>query len=224
MGLRHLAAALFLFAAPLAAEEPSSWEDLEDAGLQENGDETGTRLQLDDEALPAPAEIGPSTMKVASAATSAALMAFTGTGLGVAAAFTNGGLWSLAPRSTFRSMELPLWLGFWTLPALGAAGGSAFGALPFLEPAGVGIVSGSAVAGTGLGALLGLGVGYGLAVGLHGPAPGVWFPNTSRPEWSGTLATGILLGAGLGAAAGAGTAAPLLLRAFGASSGQEVAE
>lgn len=224
MGLRHLAAAVFVFAAPLAAQEPSSWDDLEDADLQAGDEETATRMQLDDEVLPSPAEGGPTTIRVASAATSAALMAFTGTGLGVAAAFTNGGLWSLAPRATFRSMELPLWLGFWTLPALGAAGGSAFGALPFLEPAGVGIVSGSAVAGTGLGALLGLGVGYGLAVGLHGPAPGVWFPNTSRPEWSGTLATGILLGAGLGAAAGAGTAAPLLLRAFGASSGQEVSE
>ncbi|MFZ9886897.1 MAG: hypothetical protein ACO3JL_05280 [Myxococcota bacterium] len=225
MGLRPLAAALFVFAAPLAAQEPSSWDELENAELASDAEaESGARFASDDESSPAAVEPGPATMKVVSAATSAALMAFTGTGLGVAAAFTNGGLWSLTPRATFRSIEMPMWLGFWTLPALGAAGGSAFGAMPFLEPAGVGVVSGSAVAGTGLGALLGLGVGYGLALGLHGPAPGVWFPNTTRPEWSGTLATGILLGAGLGAAAGAGSAAAVALRVFGASSEEEVAE
>src|SRR5690606_25779980 len=145
--------------------------------------------------------------------TSAGLLAFTGTGIGVALAFTNGALWSLMPTAagSFRNIEVQVWLGFWTLPVMGAAGGAAFGALPYMAPLGVGVVSAVAAGGAGLGALLGWGFGYGAALLLHGPAPGVAFPNTIKPAWSATMGTGVLLGAALGAAAGAAATAPFFV-------------
>lgn len=217
--MRTLALSLvlgLLFAPPALADE---WEDLGEATFEEDLPSSDEE-PVDTRALapaaaqasdPAAGEIEP--MKLVSAATSTALLAFGGTGLGVALAFTNGALWSLAPNAQgdFRQIELPVWIGFWTLPVLGATGAAALGAIPFVEPLGIAATAGGTVAGAGLGALIGWGIGYGLATGLHGPAPSVAFPNTARPAWSATLGTGILLGTALGAAAGAATAAPFFV-------------
>lgn len=206
-------AVVVIAAAPALAQD--EWEDLGEASYEEDGlkdadpEPVAPAPATPLAAAPAPGDV--ETMKLVSAGTSAALLAFTGTGLGVALAFTNGALWSLMPNATFKSMEVPIWLGFWTLPALGAAGGAAFGALPHMEPTGVGVVSAAAAGGAGLGALMGWGFGYGLAILLHGPPPALLFPTTTKPAWSGTMATGILLGAGLGAATGAAVAAPFFV-------------
>lgn len=218
--MRHLVlslAAALLVAPPALADE---WEDLGDAILEDDStlkdvDEPADEAERAPEASPASAAPAGDveTMKLVSAATSAGLLAFAGTGVGVALAFTNGALWSLLPNAqgNFRSVEMQVWLGFWTLPVLGAAGAAAFGALPYMEPLGVGATSAAAAAGAGLGALAGWGIGYAAAVLLHGTAPSVAFPNHHKPEWSGTLGTGILLGAAVGAATGAATIAPFFV-------------
>lgn len=217
--MRHLALSLvaaLLLAPPALADE---WEDLGEAAFEDEAlelkdaddDARDTRALAPDAAPSAGSEI--ETMTLVSAATSSGLLAFAGTGLGVALAFTNGALWSLMPNAQgdFDKIELQVWLGFWTLPLLGGAGGAALGALPYVEPLGVAATSAAAAAGAGLGALLGWGVGYGAAVVLHGPAPSVSFPNTAKPAWSGTLGTGVLLGAALGAATGAAATAPFFV-------------
>lgn len=216
--MRHLVlslAAALLVAPPAFAQD--EWEDLGEAVLEDDStlkdaDEPAVAEPTPDALASAPAGAIDS-MKLVSAATSAALLAFAGTGVGVALAFTNGALWSLMPgaNGSFRTIEVQVWLGFWTLPVMGAAGGAAFGALPYMDPLGVGVVSAASAAGAGLGALAGWGLGYGTAVLLHGPAPGVAFPNTGKPAWSGTLGTGVLLGAALGAATGAAATAPFFV-------------
>lgn len=209
-----LVTAAALLAQPAVAQD-GSWEDLGEANFEDDSlkdaDDVEPAVPVVEESAAPPADLD--TMKLVSAGTSAALLAFTGAGVGVALAFTNGALWSLMPSANrnFGSIEVPVWLGFWTLPVLGATGGAAFGALPSMEPLGVGAVSAAAAGGLGFGALLGWGVGYGSAILLHGPAPGRVFPNMGKPAWSATLGTGVLLGAGLGAAAGAAVAAPFFV-------------
>lgn len=213
--MRHLLLAFTVVAAAAPAFAQEEWQDLGEATLEDDG----LKDAEDEPALAPPPAQPPAasgeidSMKLVSAGTAAALLAFAGTGVGIGAAFTTGALFSLMPNAntSFRVIEVPVWLAFWTLPVMGAAGGAAFGALPYMEPTGVGVVSAAAAGGAGLGALLGWGFGFGIASLLHGAAPGVAFPNTSKPAWSATMGTGVLLGAGLGAATGAAVAAPFFV-------------
>lgn len=187
------------------------WEDHGEATLEDDAPAPREDEPAPGEDAPA-AALGeqPSPMLLASASTSAGLLAFAGTGLGVAMAFTNGALWSLLPAApgNFGVISTPVWIGFWTLPALGAVVGATAGAAAFVPPLGVFATAAGAAGGAGLGALIGWGVGAGSATLFAPPVP-VRFP-TDNP-WSFVTATGILLGAGVGAAAGAAATAPFFV-------------
>jgi hypothetical protein len=182
------------------------WQDIGEATF-----ESDTQPAPAKGAAPAPGGgEAPGAMGIASASVSAGLLAFAGTSLGVALAFTHGALWSLLPSApgNFGAISLPIWIGFWTLPALGAATGAAAGAAGLVPPAGVAATAGAALGGAGLGALLGWGIGAGSATLFSPPVP---FRFPSDNPWSFITATGILLGAGVGAAAGAAVTAPFFM-------------
>jgi hypothetical protein len=207
-----LLVALCLAVPALAQDEDrlldDSWEDLGeaevagDAGAPTENEELegATDEQKQWAQADAPSDEHAVTMNLVSAGTSAGLLSFVGTGVGVAAAISLGGLLSLAPSPP----AIVLWLGFIGFPLAGTVGGAIAGALPFNEPAYLAVTAGAALAGAGLGTLIGWGVGAAAAL----TAPPRPFPSESEHTFK-TLA-GIFGGMAVGAGVGAAVAAPFM--------------
>lgn len=155
-------------------------------------------------ASPAAPVVAPSPalqMKQISAGVSAGAGALVVGLAGAGAAFAHGGLWTLSPSDTSALVTA----GFFVFPLVGAAGGAAIGAQPFVDRAGVAWTAGSALLGAGLGSLAGFGVGNALA-GPRGAQP--W---PGENAYAAVTLTATMLGAGLGGGVAAGAAAPFFV-------------
>lgn len=129
-----------------------------------------------------------------SAGTGALVVSLAGAGV----AFAHAGLWSLTDVDVGGLVGAS----FVVLPLAGAAGGAALGAFPFVDPAGLLASMGVATGAAGLGAL----VGYGVGSVVAGEKAGQAVP--AQNELTAVILTATALGAGVGAAVGAGATAP----------------
>jgi hypothetical protein len=213
--------AALMVAAPAFAQDDDEWADLGEAEMDgdrleedepvDEEEEAPRNFDDDDAAAAAPAEGEMShedVMKRVSAGTGAGTMAFIGTGVGVGAAISAGALAVLIDTLSNGGFngDWLIWLGFWTFPVFGAAGGAAYGAFNYVDPGAVGVTAGAAAGGAAVGALLGWGLGAALAFTTQ---PVGVFPGENGFTFA--MATGIFLGTAAGAGAGAATAIPFFV-------------